>query len=90
MKKLLNVIFKFSLYITVLLNCITVYVLINGINTDNLKLVSFVLVATLINFILLRKGHNINKYKKIIMILSFYGMIIVSFLGNKYINILKL
>ena len=88
MKKLL---YKYPLISVMLSNIITAFIIIFSLNNDKYYLISVIIIINLyINNWVLNKGISITKTKIILMSMSFYGMLLISVLCNKYMGIIKM
>ncbi|WP_187115241.1 hypothetical protein [Clostridium paraputrificum] len=88
MKKYL---YKYPLISVILSNIITAFIILFSLNNDKYYLLSVIIIINLyINNWVLNKGISITKTKIILMSMSFYGMLLISVLCNKYMGIIKM
>lgn len=89
MKKLL---YKYPLISIMLSNIITAFIILFSLNNDKYYLLSVIIIIInlYINNWVLNKGISITKTKIILMSMSFYGMLLISVLCNKYMGIIKM
>ena len=87
MKKYL---YKYPLISVILSNIITAFIILFSLNNDKYYFLSVIILNLYINNWVLNKGIGITKTKIIIMSMSFYGMLLISVLCNKYMGIIKM
>ena len=87
MKKYL---YKYPLISVILSNIITAFIILFSLNNDKYYFLSVIIINLYINNWVLNKGISITKTKIIIMSMSFYVMLLISILCNKYMGIIKM
>ncbi|MDU6809712.1 MAG: hypothetical protein E6423_13125 [Clostridium sp.] len=87
MKKYL---YKYPLISVILSNIITAFIILFSLNNDKCYFLSVIIINLYINNWVLNKGISITKTKIILMSMSFYVMLLISILCNKYMGIIKM
>lgn len=85
-----NYFYKNPLFSVILSNILTSFIVLFSLNNDKYYLLGVLFIDLYINNWIINKGISITKTKIILMSISFYGMLLISILCNKYVGVIKL
>lgn len=89
MKKILNYIYNKPIIFSILFNILSVFIFLISINKDNYYLLAIFICLIFMNKMILENGGELNKRKRVIILLGYFSMITICFLSNKYINFIR-
>lgn len=85
-----NIFYKKPIISSVIINTTSTALALNSLNNDQFLLLSPLVLTYFFNKRLLLKGENLNKINKVILAFIYFISIILIFLLNKYIGLIKI